>query len=98
MVDPEVLVQCAQSAAEHAVRLKCLMGRRAIASKAKRRADDLETNAYRMELEAKASLLGRWQGRRLPSRSHAAAAATALEAPHLDVSALPRRLQAPPRM
>ena len=88
MVEPQVLVECAQSAAEHAARLKCLMGRRAIASTAKRRADDLETNAYRMELEAKASLLRRWQGRLSPQPSHPIAAAVTLEAPYLDARAL----------
>jgi len=57
MVEPQVLVQFAHRAAEHAARLKCLMGKVAIAGTAKRRVHDLEINAYRMELEAKASLL-----------------------------------------
>src|SRR5262245_3086364 len=97
MVEPQVLVECAQSAAEHAARVKCLMGRRAIASTAKRRADDLETNAYRMELEAKASLLCRWQGRLLPLPSHPNAAAVTLEAPYLDVRALTTHLHYVPK-
>ena len=96
MVEPQVLVECAQSAAEHAARLKCLMGRRAIATTAKRRADDLETNAYRMELEAKASLLCRWQGRRLLPPSHAINAAVMFEA-YLDVRALTTHLHYVPK-
>ena len=97
MVEPQVLVECAQSAAEHAARLKCLMGRLAIASTAKYWADDLETNAYRMELEAKASLLCRWQGRRLPRPSHPIADPVVSNVPYSDARAMATHLHVVPK-
>ena len=93
MVEPHVLVQCAQSAAEHAVRLKCLMGQVAITSTAKRRAHDLETNAYRMELEAKACLLRRWQGRRQSPPCPRIAEPLMSKMPYLDARALATHLR-----
>jgi hypothetical protein len=88
MVEPQVLVQCAQRAAEHAARLKSLMGKVDIAGTAKRRVRDLEINAYRMELEAKASLLCRWQGRRVVPPSYRITEPVMSNVPYLDARAL----------
>src|SRR5262252_6720721 len=94
MVEPQVLVQCAQNAAEHAARLK-LMGKHANDGTATRRAHDLETNAYRMELEAKASLLRRWQGRRQPPPCRLIAEPTS-NMPYLDARILATHLHIVP--
>jgi hypothetical protein len=97
MIEPQVLVQCAQRAVEHAARLKCLMGKDALGETVKRRAVELETTAYRMELEAKASLLYRWQGRRLPPPSHRIAEPVMSNVPYLDARALPMHLRVVPK-
>ena len=97
MVEPQVLVQCAQRAAEHAARLKGLMGKAAIAGTAKRRVHDLEMNAYRMELEAKASLLCRWQGRSLPPPIRRIAEPVMSNVPYLDARAMAMHLHVVPK-
>ena len=96
MVEPQVLVQCAQNAAEHAVRLKRLMGKVAITSTARRRAHALEANAYRMELEAKASLFCRWQGRRQSPPCHRIAEPATSNVKYLDARALAAHLRVVP--
>jgi hypothetical protein len=88
MLHPHVLVQSAQYAADHATRLKHMLGRVALAGTLNRRAVELEGSAYRMELEAKASLLCRWQGRCLPPPSHRITEPAMSNVPYLDARAV----------
>ena len=97
MLHPHVLVQSAQYAADHATRLKRILGQGALAGTLKRRAVELESSAYRMELEAKASLLCRWQGRRLPSPSHRIAEPVMSNVPYWDARALATHLHVVPK-
>src|SRR5262245_50729832 len=97
MLHPQVLVRCAQDAADHATRVKGMLGKRAFTSTLKRRAVELETSAYTMELEAKAALLCRWQGRRLPPPSRRIAEPVMSNVPYLDARALAMHLQVVPK-
>jgi hypothetical protein len=97
MVEPQVLVQCAQRAAEHAARLKGLMGKVAIAGTAMRRVHDLEINAYTMEFEAKASLLRRWQGRSLAPPNRRITEPVMSNMPYLDARAVATHLHVVPK-
>ena len=96
MLDLKVLAQCAQDAADHATRLKSILGKRAFASEMKHRASELESNAYRMELEAKASILCQWQGRRLPKPRRWFTEPVISNLPYLDARALALRLRSWP--
>ena len=93
MLHPQVLVQCAQDAADHATCLKCILVKGALAEAVKHQAVELETSAYRMELEAKASLFCRWQGRRQSAPCHRIADPVTSNVQSLDARALPTHLR-----